>query len=162
LTLGADKKVILPKGAEPSAAWSHGILVDGTLYVSGMGGRGTFIVGEAAARTMKETGGGSIVNIASVPGITESVGRSAHGASKWGVAGLSRMMAIDLAAVGIRVNVLAPGAVETPLVDRMLSEEEAKQWTAHTPLHRYARPEEVAGGVVFLCSKPSTLGRRGL
>jgi NAD(P)-dependent dehydrogenase (short-subunit alcohol dehydrogenase family) len=114
--------------------------------------RGTFIVGQAAARAMKETGGGSIVNVASVSGITGNAGRSAYGASKWGVVGLSRVMAIDLADFGIRVNVLAPGAVETPLVAKMLPEEEAKQWTAHTPLHRYARPEEVAGAVVFLCS----------
>ncbi len=114
--------------------------------------RGTFIVGQAAARAMKETGGGSIVNIASVSGITGNAGRSAYGASKWGVVGLSRVMAIDLADFGIRVNVLAPGAVQTPLVDRMLPEEEARQWTAHTPLHRYARAEEVAGAAVFLCS----------
>jgi NAD(P)-dependent dehydrogenase (short-subunit alcohol dehydrogenase family) len=114
--------------------------------------RGTFVVGQASALAMKETGGGSIVNIASVSGITGNAGRSAYGASKWGVVGLSRVMAIDLAAFSIRVNVLAPGAVETPFVDRMLPEEEARQWTANTPLHRYARPEEVAGGAVFLCS----------
>jgi NAD(P)-dependent dehydrogenase (short-subunit alcohol dehydrogenase family) len=114
--------------------------------------RGTFIVGHAAALAMKETEGGSIVNVASVSGITGNAGRSAYGASKWGVVGLSRVMAIDLADFGIRVNVLAPGAVETPLVGKMLPEEEARQWIAHTPLHRYARPEEVAGAVVFLCS----------
>jgi NAD(P)-dependent dehydrogenase (short-subunit alcohol dehydrogenase family) len=118
--------------------------------------RGTFIVGQAAARMMKETGGGSIVNIASVSGITANAGRSAYGASKWGVVGLSRVMAIDLAAFGIRVNVVAPGAVETPLVDRMLPKDEAAQWTAHTPMHRYARPEEVAGAVVFLCSEDAS------
>jgi len=114
--------------------------------------RGTFIVGQAAARAMKETGGGSIVNIASVSGITGNVGRSAYGASKWGVIGLSKVMAVDLAEAGIRVNVIAPGAVETPLVGRMLPEEEARQWTARTPLGRYARPEELAGAAVFLCS----------
>ena len=114
--------------------------------------RGTFVVGQASALTMKETGGGSIVNIASVSGITGNAGRSAYGASKWGVVGLSRVMAIDLADFSIRVNVLAPGAVETPLVDRMLPEAEARQWTANTPMHRYARPEEVAGSAVFLCS----------
>jgi NAD(P)-dependent dehydrogenase (short-subunit alcohol dehydrogenase family) len=69
-----------------------------------------------------------------------------------GLVGLSRVMASDLADFNIRVNVLAPGAVETPLIERMLPGEEARQWTAHTPLHRYARPEEVAGGAVFLCS----------
>jgi NAD(P)-dependent dehydrogenase (short-subunit alcohol dehydrogenase family) len=114
--------------------------------------RGTLIVGQAAARAMMETGGGSIVNIASVSGITGNAGRSAYGASKWGVVGLSRVMAIDLADFGIRVNVLAPGAVETPMVEQMLPEVESRQWTDHTPLHRYARPEEVAGSVVFLCS----------
>jgi NAD(P)-dependent dehydrogenase (short-subunit alcohol dehydrogenase family) len=114
--------------------------------------RGTFIVGQSAARAMKESGGGSIVNIASVSGITGNAGRSAYGASKWGVVGLSRVMAIDLANLNIRVNVIAPGAVETPLVDQMLPDLEARQWTEHTPLHRYARPEEVAGSAVFLCS----------
>jgi NAD(P)-dependent dehydrogenase (short-subunit alcohol dehydrogenase family) len=118
--------------------------------------RGTFIVGQAAARAMEKTGGGSIVNIGSVSGITGNVGRSAYGASKWGVVGLSRVMAIELAALGIRVNVLAPGAVETPLVDRMLPEAEARQWTAHTPMHRYARPEEVSGAAVFLCSSEAS------
>jgi NAD(P)-dependent dehydrogenase (short-subunit alcohol dehydrogenase family) len=114
--------------------------------------RGTFIVGQAAARAMKQGGGGAIVNIASVSGITGNVGRSAYGASKWGVVGLSKVMAVDLAHLGIRVNIIAPGAVETPLVGRMLPEEEAGQWTARTPLGRYARPEEVAGAAVFLCS----------
>jgi NAD(P)-dependent dehydrogenase (short-subunit alcohol dehydrogenase family) len=51
-------------------------------------------------------------------------------------------MRIDLAAFGIRVNVLAPIAVETPMVDRMLPEEEAKQWTAQTPLHRLRAPRK--------------------
>jgi NAD(P)-dependent dehydrogenase (short-subunit alcohol dehydrogenase family) len=114
--------------------------------------RGTFIVGQAAARAMKEAGSGSIVNVASVSGITGNAGRSAYGASKWGVVGLSRVMAVDLADFGIRVNVLAPGATETPMVAQMLQEEDARQWTAQTPLHRYARPEEVAGAAVFLCS----------
>jgi NAD(P)-dependent dehydrogenase (short-subunit alcohol dehydrogenase family) len=114
--------------------------------------RGTFIVGQAAARAMKETGGGAIVNVASVSGITGNAGRSAYGASKWGVVGLSRVMAVDLATFGIRVNVLAPGAVETPLVGKMLPGEEARQWTEHTPMHRFARPEELAGAAAFLCS----------
>jgi len=79
--------------------------------------------------------------------ITENAGRSAYGASKWGVAGLSRLLAIDLAAFGTRVNVLAPDAVK----HGVLPDDEAKQSTAPTPLRRYACPEEIAGGVVFLC-----------
>ena len=79
--------------------------------------RGTFIVGQAAARTMKETGGGSIVNIASVSGITGNAGRSAYGASKWGVVGLSRVMAIDLAAFG-------------PLTHRCTATHAQRKWLA--------------------------------
>jgi NAD(P)-dependent dehydrogenase (short-subunit alcohol dehydrogenase family) len=114
--------------------------------------RGTFIVGQAAARTMKMTGGGSILNVASVSGIVGNAGRSAYGASKGGVILLSRVMAIDLAADGIRVNVLAPGPVETPLVSQMHSIEERGEWIDHTPMHRYGTPEEIAGAAVFLCS----------
>ena len=114
--------------------------------------RGTFIVGQEAARAMSGTGGGAIVNIASISGMTGNVGRSAYGASKGGVVVLSRVMAVDLAAQGIRVNVLAPGPVETPLVARMHSAELRARWLDRTPLRRYARPDEMAGAAVFLCS----------
>ena len=72
--------------------------------------RGTFLVGQAAARLMARGGGGAIVNIASVSGLRGNVGRSAYGASKGGVVVLSQVMAVDLAEHGIRVNVIAPGA----------------------------------------------------
>jgi NAD(P)-dependent dehydrogenase (short-subunit alcohol dehydrogenase family) len=114
--------------------------------------RGSFIVGQAAARAMRETGGGAIVNVASVSGMVGNVGRAAYGASKGGVVALSRVMAVDLAAYGIRVNVLAPGPVETPMVAEMHSPEVRAQWVERTALHRYGRPEEMAGAVVFLCS----------
>jgi NAD(P)-dependent dehydrogenase (short-subunit alcohol dehydrogenase family) len=113
--------------------------------------RGTFIVGQAASRAMLKTGG-AIVNVASVSGMIGNVGRSAYGASKGGVVTLSRVMAIDLAAHGIRVNVLAPGPVDTPLVAQMHPAAIRERWVAQTPLRRYARPDEMAGAVVFLCS----------
>ncbi|HEY1857550.1 SDR family NAD(P)-dependent oxidoreductase [Acidocella sp.] len=113
--------------------------------------RGTFIVGQAAARAMRGTGG-AIVNIASVSGVAGNVGRSAYGASKGGVVLLSKVMAVDLAADGIRVNVLAPGPVDTPLVAEMHSAEIRGRWVERTPLRRYAQPEEMAGAAVFLCS----------
>lgn len=113
--------------------------------------RGSFVVGQAAARAMTKTGG-SIVNVASVSGIRGNAGRAAYGASKAGVILLSQVMAIDLASLGIRVNVLAPGPVETPLVSQMHSEKHRRGWVDHTPLHRYAHPDEIAGAAVFLCS----------
>lgn len=114
--------------------------------------RGSFIIGQAAAAAMRATGGGAIVNVASVSGMTGNVGRSAYGASKGGVVLLSRVMAVDLAQFNIRVNVLAPGPVETPLVAQMHSQEIRQRWIETTPLRRYASPEEMAGAVVFLCS----------
>jgi NAD(P)-dependent dehydrogenase (short-subunit alcohol dehydrogenase family) len=113
--------------------------------------RGTFIIGQAAARAMQATGG-AIVNIASVSGMTGNVGRSAYGASKGGVVTLSRVMAVDLAAFNIRVNVLAPGPVDTPLVAQMHPPEIRQRWTDRIPMRRYAAPEEMAGAAVFLCS----------
>lgn len=114
--------------------------------------RGTFILGQAAAKAMVETGGGSIINIASVSGVTGNAGRAAYGASKGGVVILSQVMAVELAAYKIRVNVLAPGPVDTPLVQRMHSAQARQRWTDLTPMHRYAQPEEIAGAAVFLCS----------
>jgi NAD(P)-dependent dehydrogenase (short-subunit alcohol dehydrogenase family) len=114
--------------------------------------RGTFIVGQAVARAMRETGGGAIVNVASVAGMAGLVGRSAYGGSKGGVVILSQVMAVDLAAYGIRVNVLAPGPVETPLVAQMHNAAIRKRYADAIPLRRYGQPEEMTGAVVFLCS----------
>jgi NAD(P)-dependent dehydrogenase (short-subunit alcohol dehydrogenase family) len=114
--------------------------------------RGTFIVGQATARAMRATGGGAIINVASVSGMIGNVGRSAYGASKGGVVLLSQVMAVDLAADGIRVNVLAPGPVETPMVAQMHDAVIRGRWTQRIPMARYARPDELAGAAVFLAS----------
>lgn len=114
--------------------------------------RGTFLIGQACARLMREQGSGAIVNIASVSGMRGNVGRAAYGASKGGVVTLSQVMAVDLAADGIRVNVIAPGPVDTPLVAQMHDAAIRLRWTERTPLRRYAEPREIAGAAVFLCS----------
>ncbi len=114
--------------------------------------RGSFIVGQAAARAMRAAGGGAIVNVASVSGMVGNVGRSAYGASKGGVVLLSQVMAVDLAQYGIRVNVLAPGPVDTPLVTAMHPPAIRARWADRLPMRRYGRPEEMAGIVAFLCS----------
>ena len=114
--------------------------------------RGTFLVGQAAARHMVDGGGGAIVNIASVAGLRGSRGRAAYGASKGGVITLSQVMAVELAGYGIRVNVIAPGPIETPLVAAMHDEAIRRDWMRQVPMRRYGVPEEIAGVAAFLCS----------
>ena len=111
---------------------------------------GTFIVGRAAARIMKDQGAGAIVNIASIAGLRGSKGRAAYGASKGAVAILTQVMAVDLAPYGIRVNAVAPGAVDTPLVQKMHSAAVRRAALHHTPMRRYAVPDEVATAILFL------------
>ena len=111
---------------------------------------GTFIVARAAARLMKESGGGSIVNIASISGLRGSQGRSAYGASKGAVITLTQVMAVDLARHRIRVNAIAPGPVRTPMVDAMHSPQTRRAYLHHIPLRRYAEPAEIAGTAQFL------------
>jgi NAD(P)-dependent dehydrogenase (short-subunit alcohol dehydrogenase family) len=121
-------------------------------YIVAVNLRGSFIVGQAAARAMRTLSGGAIVNLASVSGVVGNAGRSAYAASKGGIVAMSRAMAVDLATLGIRVNVIAPGPVDTPLVEQMHPPRIRKKWINRTPMRRYGRPEEVAGAAVFLCS----------
>jgi 3alpha(or 20beta)-hydroxysteroid dehydrogenase len=79
---------------------------------------GTFLGIRAAAPLMRDSGGGSIVNIASTAGLTGVPGISGYTASKWAVRGLTRSAAVELAPWGIRVNVVAPGVVTTPMAAR--------------------------------------------
>ena len=111
---------------------------------------GTFIVARAAARLMRNTGGGSIVNISSVAGLRGGKGRSAYGASKGAVIVLTQVLANDLARYSIRVNAVAPGPVDTPMAQAMHSERDRAQWLRHIPMRRYARPDEIANVIEFL------------
>jgi NAD(P)-dependent dehydrogenase (short-subunit alcohol dehydrogenase family) len=111
--------------------------------------RGSFLIGQACAAAMQP--GSAIVNIASVSGLRGNPGRSAYGASKGGVVTLSQVMAIDLAERGIRVNVIAPGPIDTPLVAAVHGAQARAGWEAAVPLARYGTPAEVAGAAVYLC-----------
>jgi NAD(P)-dependent dehydrogenase (short-subunit alcohol dehydrogenase family) len=111
---------------------------------------GTFIVARAAARLMKDRGGGAIVNLASVSGLRGSKGRSAYGASKGAVAVLTQVLANDLAGFRIRVNAVAPGPVDTPMVTPMHTERDRALWARHVPMRRYAEPDEIAAVIEFL------------
>lgn len=111
---------------------------------------GSFIVSREVARHMQDHGGGSIVNIASVSGIRGNSGRVAYGASKGGVITMTKVMAVELATKGIRVNAIAPGPVETPLVREVHTAEARAEWLNRVPMNRYGQPSEIAGTAVFL------------
>lgn len=111
---------------------------------------GSFVVAREAARLMRGHGGGAIVNIASVSGIRGNLGRAAYGASKAGIINLTQVMAVELAGDRIRVNAVAPGPVETPLVKAMHTGEARSGWMQVVPQRRYAAPEEVAGTIAYL------------
>jgi len=111
---------------------------------------GTFIVARAAARVMRNTGGGAIVNLASVSGLRGNKGRSAYGASKGAVVVLTQVLANDLARYNIRVNAVAPGPVDTPMVEAMHGSADRSLWTRNIPMRRYAKPDEIASVIEFL------------
>jgi len=111
---------------------------------------GTFIVARAAARLMKDRGGGAIVNIASVSGLRGGKGRSAYGASKGAVVVLTQVLANDLARYKIRVNAVAPGPVDTPMVKAVHTAADRALWLRHVPMRRYAEPGEIASVIEFL------------
>ena len=111
---------------------------------------GTFIIAKAAAAAMRASGGGAICTIASVSGLTGNIGRSAYGASKGAVVNLTRIMAVELARYGIRVNSVAPGPIETPMVAAIHTAAIREQWNDKVLLERYGTPVEIAEAVAFL------------
>ena len=103
---------------------------------------------------MLHSGGGAIVNTASVLGLVGSRGTPAYVASKHGIVGLTKAAALDHAKEGIRVNAVCPGTIYTPLYVRRegTDAEKDRRIAASIPLGRLGQPEDVAGAVVWLCS----------
>lgn len=117
---------------------------------------GTFNVSKAVTKKMITSGIGSIVNIASISGMMGNPGRSSYGASKGGVIMLTKVMAVELAEHGIRVNTIAPGPVETTLASNMHSSVARADWEQSVPQKRYAAPSEIATTISFLLSKDAS------
>lgn len=123
--------------------------------------RAVFLLSRAALPTMIEQGQGVIVNVASQLAFVGARNFAAYTASKGGVINLTRSMALDHAADGVRINALCPGAVDTPLLRRQFEDREGPQGTlddlaALHPLGRIGRPEEIGSATVFLACDDSS------
>ena len=138
----------------PLDVWSDTIAVNLT---------GVYLVARFVLPEMRRRGGGTIVNVASLHGLLTEPGWSAYAASKGGVISLSRSMALDYAAEGIRVNCVCPGMIDTPLLRaaamherRANPEERLHEWAAQQPLGRLGTPEEIADLILFLAGSRSS------
>jgi meso-butanediol dehydrogenase / (S,S)-butanediol dehydrogenase / diacetyl reductase len=117
---------------------------------------GAFICTHACARVMMKTGGGAVVNIASISGLRASTLRVAYGTSKAALIHLTKQYAAELGTVGIRVNCVAPGPVDTAMAKLVHSVAIRQDYYDTIPLDRYGTPEEIAAAVFFLCSNEAS------
>jgi NAD(P)-dependent dehydrogenase (short-subunit alcohol dehydrogenase family) len=108
-------------------------------------------------RVMQPQGSGSIVNLSSTMGHRGAAGASLYTASKHAVEGLTKSVALEGAAFGVRVNAVAPGPIETPMLDRFTGNADRKAGlVAGVPLKRAGRPEEIADAIVFAASSKAS------
>jgi NAD(P)-dependent dehydrogenase (short-subunit alcohol dehydrogenase family) len=114
---------------------------------------GTLLSMKHELRVMLAQGSGSIVNVSSTYGHTGAAGASVYSASKHAVEGLTKSAALEAAPSGVRVNIVAPGPIDTGMLNRFTGTAERKVGLAATvPLNRIGRPEEIAQTIVFLAS----------
>jgi NAD(P)-dependent dehydrogenase (short-subunit alcohol dehydrogenase family) len=141
---------LLPTGEYPDDSWDKVLAVNLT---------GAFATIRAALPALIACGSGSIVNMASGQGLVGVAGMPAYAASKGGLIALTRVIAVEYAAAGVRANAIAPGIVDTPMT-RAFAEtvptEAMTQMTAQIPMGRLATPEDINGLAVFLASNESS------
>jgi NAD(P)-dependent dehydrogenase (short-subunit alcohol dehydrogenase family) len=113
---------------------------------------GPFLCSQAAAPIMRDTGGGAIVNITSISGVRASTMRVAYGTSKAALAHLTKQQAVEFALLGIRVNAVAPGPVDTAMAKQVHTPAIRKDYHDTIPLNRYGLEDELAEAIFFLCS----------
>ena len=143
LVNNAGVAVFAPLLETSDADWSRILSVNLT---------GPFLCTKAAAPLLREHGGGSVVNITSISAVRASRLRSAYGTSKAGLAHLTKQLAVELASLGIRVNGVAPGPVDTAMAKAVHTPEIRADYHDAIPLNRYGLEEELAEAIFFLSS----------
>ena len=127
--------------------WDHVMAVDG---------RGMFLTCRAAIRVMADQGSGSIVCLSSISGVAGQASQAAYGPAKFVATGLTKHLAVEWAARGIRVNAVAPGTIRTDAVAALLGSESGREYVAQMegqhPMGRLGEPREVAQAIAFLAS----------
>ncbi|MEH2297727.1 MAG: glucose 1-dehydrogenase [Nostoc sp.] len=120
--------------------------------------KGVFLGMKYQIPLILKSGGGAIVNTSSGAGVKGFKGQAAYTAVKHGVIGLTRSAALDYATYNIRINVVAPGIIDTPMMDRFTggTEEGRKGAISQEPIGRAGTPEEIANAVIWLCSDASS------
>jgi len=113
---------------------------------------GPFLCTQACAPVMLKNGGGAVVNISSISGLRASALRVAYGTSKAALDHLTRQQAAELGNMGIRVNAVAPGPVDTAMARQVHTPDIRADYHDAIPLNRYGTEDEIAAAVLFLCS----------
>ncbi len=120
--------------------------------------RSMFLTAQAAARVMKQSGGGAIVHMSSQMGHVGSPNRSVYCMTKHAIEGLTKAMAVELAPENIRVNSVAPTFIETPMTKPMLDDPEFNEFVHRMiPMQKTGKPEDVANAALYLASPLSAM-----
>jgi NAD(P)-dependent dehydrogenase (short-subunit alcohol dehydrogenase family) len=132
--------------------WDHVMAIDG---------RGMFLSCKYAVEAMLDNGGGSIVCLSSISGMEGQAGQSTYGPAKFVASGITKHLAVEWAAEGIRVNAVAPGTIRTEAVRRFPDEqpggaEYLENIRKLHPIGRFGEPEEVAAAILFLASEDAS------
>ncbi len=120
--------------------------------------RGVFLCMRYQIPAMLSHGAGTIVNTASGAGVVGIAGQSGYCATKFGVVGLTKAVALDYAAEGVRINAVCPGIIQTPMMDRFTggTQEGRERVIAQEPIGRMGAPHEIADAVLWLSSAASS------
>lgn len=141
-------------GIEGASAVTHECTEENWDKTIGVNLKGIWLCMKYEIAEMLKQGKGAIVNCASVAGLIGFAGLPAYVASKHGIIGLTKTSALECAKLGIRVNAVCPGAIATPMIDRLTGKQKEveAQFAALEPIGRLGQPDEVANAVIWLCS----------